>query len=141
MLTTLHMVAPVSGPQSIFRQESTMKKYCLWILFITSIPLNAHAGDGGFTAGKLQALCNESAGTASDVACISYIRGFVEGWFMEQELVKKGGVPATCIPLYFDPKEARAAVEAYLRNNPNEANQRAQAIAALVTFNLYRCKN
>jgi hypothetical protein len=89
-----------------------------------------------FTGVELSDLCFRK-GIDGQLACTSYVRGFVDGVVFEGLMA--GNTPKFCPPQTLSAKELRLIVETYLKGHPNQLKKEAGVLAGLALYQAFPC--
>lgn len=99
-----------------------------------SPPASAYSG-----AELYQSCSNGDAGSADNLACAAYVRGFVDGMIMGY--TAHGTVRGYCPPVSgISVTTGRAIIEKYLREHPEKRKTDASILAGLALSEAYPCK-
>jgi len=98
------------------------------------LPLQARA----LTGAELLRLCRQEKATRGNLACVTYTRGFIDGFVSATIAANKNA--RACIPSDgVSADQGRLIIEKYLRDNPEKLDLDAGDLAMAAMIDAFRC--
>jgi hypothetical protein len=92
-----------------------------------------HAATAGTSGMELQRWCANAASSLDSLVCSAYMRGFVEGLWLDT-------AQKLCLPQGFTFGQARLITEKFMSEHPEELHMSAPAIIVRALNIAYACK-
>ncbi len=112
---------------------------CVFLLTIASFVSPVVQAAEVLGGSQLRQLCNGSRGSIEDVACFTYIQGFVEGAETHEVSKPKDRKP-WCLPDEATVSQARLVVEKYMQDNSATLDQSAASIVRSALQRAFPCQ-
>jgi hypothetical protein len=113
---------------------------CLRVAIVLLSLFGAAGSARALTGQDLYDWCITPKDTADDNICLSYVRGFIDGWVLGQGISTQFPNVKICLPDEGFPVErGRDLLEKYLRAHPEMMSEKGGYILGLVTIDALRC--
>lgn len=106
----------------------------LWLMLLVTIPWSPTLA---FQGTDLYSLCNTPSDPSLELACISYVRGVMDGLVVANEAGKRGIM--FCPPQGYTIEQGRVVIQKFMRDHPEELAESAGAVATTALYVAFRC--
>jgi hypothetical protein len=107
---------------------------CLMGAVLMVLPSEA----GALTGAELLRFCRQEKTTRGNLACLTYTRGFIDGFVSATIAANKNA--RACIPSDgISAEQGRLIIESYLRDNPETLQMEAGNLAMAAMIAAFRC--
>ena len=124
------------GEAMVMGMTMRYSRIAVVLLSVFAAPCSARA----LTGQDLYNWCITPKNAAEDNICLSYVRGFIDGWVLGDGISNEFPNIKICLPNEGLPVErGRSLLETYLRAHPEKLDEKGGALLGLVTIDALRC--